>query len=212
MSSAEYVVDRAVALAAKGERVLLGIAGAPGAGKTTLAVWLVDRLSARGVVAAHVPMDGFHLGDAVLDRLGLSERKGAIDTFDPSGYLALLRRLRAETGGTVFAPAFEREIEQPIAASIPVDPSVRIVVSEGNYLLSPLDPWPSVRREFDEVWFADVDHEQRRQRLRARHERYGKTAEQAAEFVLRVDEANARVILGTREHADLFVDVDAVVG
>ena len=191
--------------------MLLGIAGAPGAGKTTLAEWLVAQLAARGVLAAHVPMDGFHLADAVLDGHGTRDRKGAIDTFDADGYLALLSRLRAEPTGTIYAPAFDREIEQPIAGSIEVGPDVRVVVSEGNYLLSPLESWPQVREAFDEVWFADVDQQTRVERLRARHVRFGKNRDEAAEFVQRVDEANARQIFATRESADLHIDVDAAV-
>lgn len=208
MRSTERLVERAVALASRPGRSLLGIAGAPGAGKTTAALWLVSSLRARGISAAHVPMDGFHLADAALDSRGALGRKGAIDTFDGHGYLALLDRLRTDAEATVWAPDFDRAIEQPIAGSIPIDPDVTIVISEGNYLLSGENPWPRVRAAFDEVWFAEVEHAERVERLIARHVLFGKTPEQAREWVERIDEPNARSIETTRGDADLVVDVD----
>ncbi|MYW21746.1 nucleoside/nucleotide kinase family protein, partial [Streptomyces sp. SID2955] len=123
------LLTRARSLPRDGRRALLGIAGSPGAGKTTLAENLVRALNGDGVCrAAHVPMDGFHLADAELDRLGRRDRKGAPDTFDAAGYAALLRRLREETGEVVYAPGFERVLEQPLAGVLPVPPEARLVV------------------------------------------------------------------------------------
>jgi pantothenate kinase len=207
----DALVARAEKLsAADGERrVLIGLAGAPGAGKTTLAEALVDRLAGgrpeSGPRVAHVPMDGFHLADVELERLGRRDRKGAPDTFDPAGYAALLRRIRA--GETVWAPAFERTLEQPIAQSLPVGPSTEIVISEGNYLLLPDDPWPSARACFDEVWFCRVDPAVRLERLIARHVRFGKSPAAAREWVLRSDERNAELVAATERYADLVVDL-----
>ncbi|BDI21716.1 nucleoside/nucleotide kinase family protein [Herbiconiux sp. L3-i23] len=209
-TDAASVLERAVALVQGRERVLLGIAGAPGAGKTTAAQWLVRALNERGIAATHVPMDGFHLADVALDALGRRDRKGAIDTFDGHGYLALLQRLRSDTAATVYAPEFERDIEQPIAGAIAVEPAARVIVSEGNYLLASETPWPSVRTAFDEVWFADVDDAPRIDRLTARHVRFGKSPDEAAAWVASVDEPNARAILAGRDSADLVVDVDAL--
>ena len=110
------LVDRARALTGRGHRAVLGITGAPAAGKSTLAENLVRAL---GAAVAHVPMDGFHLADAELDRLGRRDRKGAPDTFDALGYAALLRRLRDDEDDVVYAPGFERVIEQPFAGAIP---------------------------------------------------------------------------------------------
>ncbi|MYS78554.1 nucleoside/nucleotide kinase family protein, partial [Streptomyces sp. SID5926] len=149
------LLARARRLPRDGRRAILGVAGSPGAGKSTLAAHLVRELNGGGEPwVAQVPMDGFHLADVELDRLGRRDRKGAPDTFDAAGYAALLDRLRAEPDGeTVYAPGFERELEQPIAGAVPVPPSVRLVVTEGNYLLLETGAWARVRARLDEVWF-----------------------------------------------------------
>lgn len=199
---------RAAALAgAGGERAILGITGCPAAGKSTLAELLVGALAAAGVPAALVPMDGFHLADVALERLGRRDRKGAIDTFDGDGYLALLRRLRTDRRRTVWAPGFARDLEQPIAGSIGVDPEVRIVVTEGNYLLAEAPPWPEVRAELAETWYVELDEPTRRERLIARHVRFGKAPDEAVRWVSTVDDPNARLIAATRDRADLLVDM-----
>jgi len=155
-------------------------------------------------------MDGFHLADEALVRLGRRDRKGAIDTFDGDGYLALLRRIRSERDRTVFAPAFERTIEQPIAGSIAIEPAVRLVVTEGNYLLATAEPWPAVRGAIDEVWYCEADDDVRRQRLVARHVQFGKPEPDARRWVENVDEVNARLIAATRASADLVIDMSLV--
>jgi pantothenate kinase len=200
---ADELIDRARALAETGGRRILGIAGAPGAGKTTLAELVTAGL---GGAAVQVPMDGLHLADVELYRLGRRDWKGAPDTFDGFGYLALLRRLRAQVPGEiVYAPAFERTIEQPIAGSIPVDPSVPLIVTEGNYLLLDEPPWHEVAGLLDETWFVEIDDAVRLDRLIRRHIEFGKTPEQAVEWVNRLDESNARLIAATRDRADLIV-------
>jgi pantothenate kinase len=195
----DVLVRRALA---RPGRALIGIAGPPGAGKSTLAERLVAAL---GPAAAWVPMDGFHLADAALDRLGLRDRKGAPETFDGWGYLALLRRLATETDHPVWAPGFERTLEQPIAGSIPVGPEVRLVVTEGNYLLLDRPPWPQVRGALSEVWYVEADAGVRLQRLLARHVEYGKSPAEARAWVAAVDEPNARLVEGRRDAADLVV-------
>ena len=159
-----------------------------------------------------VPMDGFHLADAALDRLGRRQRKGAIDTFDAFGYLALLRRIRTEQDDTVYAPDFERALEQPIAASIAIEPAVRLVITEGNYLLSATWPWPAIRELMAEVWYVELDDAVRRDRLVARHAAFGKSEPEARRWVTEVDEPNARQIASTRHLADLLVDMAALEG
>lgn len=200
------LLTRAAALAGHGRRAVLGIAGSPGAGKTTLAEHLVRTLNGTGEPwVAHVPMDGFHLADVELDRLGRRRRKGAPDTFDAAGYAALLRRLREETDEVVYAPGFERVLEQPVAGAIPVEPTARLVVTEGNYLLLEAGSWARVRPCLDEVWFCEVDEEERVRRLVARHERFGKEHATAVAWALGTDQRNADLVAATRGRADLVV-------
>ncbi|QGV77947.1 nucleoside/nucleotide kinase family protein [Streptomyces ficellus] len=200
------LTDRARGLAVPGTRRVLGLAGAPGAGKSTLAARLADRL---GGLAALVPMDGFHLAAAELHRLGRAGRKGAPDTFDAAGYAALLTRLRAaEPGTVVYAPAFDRALEEPVAGSIPVGPDVPLVITEGNYLLHDDGPWAAVRPLLDEVWFLELDDRHRVHRLVERHVRFGKDRSHAERWVSESDEANARLVATGRGRADLVVRTD----
>lgn len=192
---------RVEALAAGGRRVLIGVAGCPGSGKSALAEAIVQAIPG----AAWVPMDGYHLADCELERLGRLDRKGAIDTFDGSGYLALLRRIRTDSEWTVYAPAFERAIEQPIAGAIPVLPETRVIVTEGNYLLDESAPWNGIRDALDEVWYREVDDELRRSRLIARHVQFGKSAKEARAWVDAVDEPNAQRIIASAARADVIV-------
>lgn len=196
------LVARARALADSGPRQLLGIAGAPGAGKSTLAERIVAEV---GPLARLVPMDGFHLAQSELVRLGREGRKGAPDTFDVNGFVSMLRRLRRLEPTSVWAPVFRRDLEEPVAGAIEVPPEVRLVVTEGNYLLLRDDPWEEVRTLLHEAWFLDLDAELRVRRLTARHEAYGKTPEQALAWALGSDAANAARVAGTAGHADLVV-------
>ncbi|AVZ77745.1 nucleoside/nucleotide kinase family protein [Streptomyces lunaelactis] len=198
-----HLLYRARELAVPGRRLILGIAGAPGAGKTTLAAHLVDALDGLAVL---VPMDGFHLAQAELARLGRAGRKGAPDTFDAAGYAALLARLRVPApGGTVYAPAFDRALEEAVAGSIPVDPGIPLVVTEGNYLLHDGGPWAQVRPLLDEVWYLEIDDAVRVRRLVDRHVRYGKQRAYAERWVQDSDERNARLVARGRNRADFVV-------
>nr|WP_240495263.1 nucleoside/nucleotide kinase family protein [Streptomyces showdoensis] len=199
----DRLVERAAALADAGGRRVLGIAGPPGAGKSTLAARLAARLDGRAVL---VPMDGFHLAQAELERLGRAGRKGAPDTFDAAGYVALLARLRAaEPGTTVYAPAFDRSLEEPVAGSTAVPPEVPLVITEGNYLLHDEGPWAAVLPLLDEAWYLDLDAGRRVPRLVARHVRFGKDEEHARRWVADSDEANARLVERGRGRAHLVV-------
>lgn len=184
-------------------RVIVGIVGPPGVGKSTLATQLVAQLgSDRAVV---VPMDGFHIHSRALphpDQLG---RRGAIDTFDAGGYVSLLERLRRRSEDIVYAPGFERDIEEPLAGLIPVPRSVPIVITEGNYLLSPEPPWNAIRALLDEVWYLEAGPLERRGRLIARHRQFGASPEEAITKADGSDERNAEQIEQTRSAADLVI-------
>jgi pantothenate kinase len=195
------LVQRAAGLADGPRRAVLGIVGPPGAGKSTLAEALVAELGGQAVLVA---MDGFHLADPELQRLGRLHRKGAPDTFDAAGYVHLLRRLHDREDDVVYAPVFVREQEQAVAGALPVPRDAPLVVTEGNYLLAD-GPFAQVRALLTETWYVDLDDAVRRQRLVARHVRHGRTPEQAEQWVEGTDEPNARLVAGTRERADLVV-------
>ncbi|ROQ70499.1 pantothenate kinase [Streptomyces sp. 840.1] len=194
---------RARRLALAGNRRVLGIAGPPGAGKSTLAGQLADAL---GPLAVLVPMDGFHLAQAELERLGRADRKGAPDTFDAAGYAALLRRLRdPEPDTVVYAPAFDRALEEPVAGSVPVAPDVPLVITEGNYLLYAEGGWAPVRGLLDKAWYLELDRDVRIRRLVDRHVRFGKPRPYAERWAAGSDEDNARLVARDRDRADLVV-------
>ena len=183
----------------RGDRVIIGIAGAPGAGKTTLAAALGLALS-----APVAPMDGFHLRNAELIKLGRRERKGAPDTFDVVGYVSLLRRMRE--GGEVFAPIFDRSIEEPVPDAVLIPADAPIVITEGNYLLLDDGPWAAVHSLLDECWFVEVPETVRLERLVARHVEFGRMPAEALERATTGSDAdNARLIATTRSRADLVV-------
>jgi pantothenate kinase len=169
-----------------GRRLLIGIAGPPGAGKSTLADGIVASLGE----AVAVPMDGFHLSNQELHRLGLSHVKGAPQTFDAAGYVALLRRIKQRPPGIVYAPSFDHVMNEPVAGSIPVFEQTAVVVTEGNYLLV----WPQARELFDLTVHIDCDPRVRVAGLIARQRDKGLSEEAAVEWVMRSDEANARLV------------------
>ncbi|HYN67996.1 MAG TPA: nucleoside/nucleotide kinase family protein [Ornithinibacter sp.] len=202
------LVDRVLALRARsgaGRPVVVGVTGEPGAGKSTLTASLVAGLQQRGTTAVLVPMDGFHLANVALAALGRADRKGAIDTFDGAGYAALLARLRDAGPHTVWAPTYDRSIEESVAGAIGVPAGTEVVVTEGNYLLVDDGPWSAVRRLVDEVWAVEVDPDVRMARLVARHVEFGKPPERAAAWVEAVDVPNAAFVRSTFDRADLVV-------
>jgi pantothenate kinase len=209
--SADQAVARAVALAAAGGRSVLGIAGAPGAGKSTVARRVVTAVTAQlgPGVAVQVPMDGFHLANAALDALGRHDRKGAIDTFDAAGYVALVRRLvggpDAEGAETIWAPDFDRRVDEPVAGSIAIPPETVLVVSEGNYLLDQSSPWRELPGLFTETWACVVDDDVRVDRLVGRHMRHGRDHGSARAWAVEVDGVNAARVTADLHRASVLV-------
>lgn len=205
--SVDEAVERAVDLARRADRVVLGIAGAPGAGKSTLArriVVAVDERLGAGT-AVQVPMDGFHLANAALDTLGRHERKGAIDTFDAAGYVALVRRLATADEPVVWAPDFDRRIDEPVAGSIAVPRTTRLVVTEGNYLLDSEAPWAGLPELLTETWACVVDDAVRVDRLVGRHMRHGRDHDAARAWAVEVDGVNAARVAATVSRASRTV-------
>lgn len=189
-----------------GRRRLLGIAGPPGAGKSTLSAQLREAFPGRCVV---VPMDGYHLAQSELDRLGRADRKGAPDTFDAAGYVALLRRLREPVPGeTVYAPEYRRDLHNGVAGAIPVPPDVPLVVTEGNYLLLEAHGFAPVRDLLDRCWYVDLPEEVRAERLVARHQLFGKAPDAAHAWTHGPDQRNADLVAATRARADVVVVPD----
>ncbi len=201
----DELVRRARRLIVPGERRILGIAGAPGSGKSTLGAALVAALAPRAVL---VPMDGFHLASSELLRLGRRDRMGAPDTFDAAEYVALLSRLRVIDQDTVYAPRFDRSIEEPIAGAIPVTPDAALVVTEGNYLLLDDGPWKSIASLLDECWYVEMDDRLRLERLAARHAAFGKDPQAARDWAHGSDQRNTEIVAATRARADLVVRLE----
>jgi pantothenate kinase len=201
------LAELAVGLVAGRRRAVLGVAGAPGAGKTTFVEALLAEVArTHGAdYVAHLPMDGFHLADVQLGRLGALDRKGAPDTFDADGYAHLLERVQANPDEVIYVPGFERSLEQPLAAALVIPPSARLVITEGNYLLLEQEAWTRARAQLDEVWYVATDDDVRVRRLIDRHVQFGKSPEQADAWVRRSDESNAALVLATAGLADRVV-------
>ncbi|MEM8902461.1 MAG: nucleoside/nucleotide kinase family protein [Actinomycetota bacterium] len=187
-----------------GGRRIVGLTGPPGAGKSTVAAILAARMEDARIV----PMDGFHLAQRVLDERGIADRKGAPHTFDAAGFVALLARLRTASE-IVWAPRFDRELEEPVAGALEIDPGADLVIVEGNYLLLDDAPWHAVRGHLDLVVHLVVDPAVRVERLVARHVAHGRSAQAARRWVERSDEVNARIVESARHRADLLLAGDS---
>jgi pantothenate kinase len=199
------LVERATAAGAR--RYVVGIAGAPGAGKSTITARLVEAVERAdpSLTVSLAPMDGFHLSNRQLDRLGLRHRKGAPETFDAAGYAALLRRIRDDVGQVVYAPDFDRGLDEAIAAGHAIAAGPGLVVAEGNYLLLPTGSWPDVRAAIDETWFLDVPEHERADRCRRRQEFFGRSPEAAAAWARDVDLPNGVLVTSSRDRADVVL-------
>jgi len=192
------------ALSAGGRRVVLGLTGPPGAGKSTLAAFIVDYARARmgDTWAAYFPMDGYHLSNAQLKRLGLEHRKGAPPTFDIDGYAAMLSRLTAGAGSDIYVPEYSRTLHEPIAARLVVPAAARLIVTEGNYLALDDARWREARRFIDYLWYVDAADSLREERLVARQIAGGRPEPEAREWVARSDRPNGELVKQSRANSD----------
>lgn len=200
--SQEYI-ERARALALKKKRAILAIAGAPGSGKSTVARLLHEALSDVSII---LPMDGYHLSNKELERLGRKERKGAPDTFDVWGYQSLIKRLQhQQEGEIIYAPEFYRTIDEPIAGSLAVSHDIPLIITEGNYLLLSQGEWQHLAHTFDECWFVSTPTHERQQRLIDRHQHFGRSLEDAQAWVENTDEPNAHLIEQNHHDVDIII-------
>ena len=191
-------------------RVIVGLTGPPGTGKSTFARTLLDAFA---TTAAGVPMDGFHLSNAQLERLGRRTRKGAPDTFDTEGYVTTMRRVAASHHARdVYVPDFDRRLDDPVAAALVVPAEARLVVTEGNYLGMRTGGWTGVRGLLDRLYYLDCPGDVRRGRLLDRHVAGGRSWDEAVAWVSDVDESNARLVATTESRCDetVLVGVDPI--
>ena len=203
LTSLDEVITRAKSLIT-GERKIVGLIGKPGAGKSTLSAKLIEHLGAQ---AAILNMDGYHLSTLALRELGRADRKGAPDTFDALGFTAILKRVKNQVDQDIYFPVFDRSIEESIAAQGVITPEVKLVITEGNYLLHNENNWGGVKELLDESWFIEVDDQIRIERLVNRHHKFGKSKADAHSWATGSDENNARIVAQTRELADVIINL-----
>jgi pantothenate kinase len=207
LNSLEAALERVISLThTLDTRVIIGLVGKPGAGKSTLSSYLLKKLPKD--TTALVPMDGYHLSNAQLALLGRRDRKGAPDTFDSYGYADLLQRIKENHNQDIYFPIFHREIEESIAAEGVIHPDTSLVLTEGNYLLLGDAGWNRVAPTLTECWFVDVDDDRRMARLVARHIKFGKSSEEAHAWAHGTDQHNADLIETTKIKADVIVHLD----
>ncbi|CAB5113880.1 MAG: nucleoside/nucleotide kinase family protein [Actinobacteria bacterium] len=207
LNSLEAALERVISLTHNVDtRVIIGLVGKPGAGKSTLSSYLIKKLPKD--TTALIPMDGYHLSNAQLAWLGRRDRKGAPDTFDSYGYADLLQRIKENHNQDIYFPIFHREIEESIAAEGVIHPDTSLVLTEGNYLLLGDAGWNRVAPTLTECWFVDVDDDRRMARLVARHIKFGKSSEEAHAWAHGTDQHNADLIETTKMKADVIVHLD----
>ena len=205
MQVSDLLTEIKEALESNGKRTLIGIVGKPGAGKSTVVEAIKERFDQ--ALVSIIPMDGYHLSDEELIAQGKRDRKGAPDTFDSNAFVELLRRVKSEDGEITF-PIFHRELEASIPDEGTVPLTAKVIITEGNYLLSQEHGFENVRKLLDKVYYIDINDEKRLERLIARHIRYGKTPDAAQDWAMGSDEANARYIETTKYLASDFLSLE----
>ena len=203
-----FLVTQGIALGKRGPRMVRGIAGGPGVGKSTLAADLVAVLNSEHAgVAAYVPMDGFHMKHAKLVVAGTDRDKGMPHTFEGAAFADFLEQLKA-ADGPVSGPGYSRSIEDVVDEAFTVDGDVRLLVVEGNYLLLANSPWWRIKPMLDLSVFIDVPREKVRARLMQRHAEEGLFGEaRNREHIERVDLANYDLVQRSRGRADIAIDL-----
>lgn len=184
-------------------RVVIGITGKPGSGKSTVTSKLKETIPGERTVI--LSQDGYHLSNLQLESLGRSNFKGAPDTFDSEGFSKILFRVKSELKNNIYFPIFHREIEESISAEGLITEKTNVVLVEGNYLLFETHGWGEVAKHLDEIWYLQVDDDLRLSRLVARHVEFGKNPQVAVAWAHGSDEANARLIEKARDKANAFL-------
>lgn len=202
----------AVSLAGGPGRRILGLAGGPGVGKSTLASELVAAVQrTRPGHAAYVPMDGFHMRHAKLVELGIEHQKGMPHTFEAVAFVEFLRELRGARGKTATGPGYSRKIEDVVDGATVVGGDASLIVVEGNYLLLDDGAWQHVRPLLDLAVFLDLPRALVRERLLRRHAREGLfSSDQICSHVDLVDLPNYDLVKRFGFRADLSVELVTV--
>jgi len=210
-AAAAEIAQRALVMASeKGRRVLIGIAGGPGTGKSTLAEQAIGILNRQvDGAAAVVPMDGFHMLQAKLERHDLAALKGAPQTFEAEAFVNLLERLKT-AGGSVPVPAYSRRIEDVVPNAFEIDGNVPILMVEGNYLLLDQPHWDKILPLLDLSFFIDVPADVVRKRLKERHARHGLfSQERNKRHIEEVDMVNYETVRASGTRADVSIEIDS---
>lgn len=176
------------------EKRWIGLAGAPGSGKSTVAEMVQQRLPEMITV---IPMDGYHYYRSELDDMDDPQeahaRRGAPFTFNARRFVDELRAAK-ERGAGLF-PSFNHSVGDPVENDIELQTGKQVVIIEGNYLLLESPPWASLKHHIlDETWFLDVPLDVCCSRVEKRHIDNGLTREEAQRRVTLNDGPNAQLV------------------